>query len=580
MRHIKTMETVPRYCSAGMIASVLVSLALSEVSSFSSTRQYVPRRSQHHAVISQTRETVSASSLLMTASPKNERVEVTTLDELNDYFSDTKRRFRKKKKSKLTKEEDKDEIDYAKLLKTLSVIGDTQIIGSPAPEHRDNVHPVSGLLHERRKKLQQSGKGKVEDGKKVALVIEGGGMRGCISAGMVAALYYLGLEDTFDVVYGSSAGTVIGAYFITRQLPWFGPEIYYDSLPTAGNKFIDTKRILRAAGLGLLDPRLVKDVIARRSNGKPLLNLPFLLKTTLQERKPLDWDRFREMQKVQPLKVVASGLRSEKSVVLDMENGGFSSLEELANCMHASCLLPGIAGPLMNLKKSKTSENEEDEKLMLGNMLSEEHWEPLADALIYEPLPYRTAIAEGATHVVMLRTRPDGVDVTGKSSLIERLIMRRFFLRKNELGNSYEYMRTQQHKKLYASSVIELNEAAQDFRDYNDCSAPHVMPIALPPGSEEITRLETGRDAIFEGVRRGFARAYDAFVEDPTQRGKGEAVARQYFPDAILDYEPHEFENKLESAFSVFLKKKDEAGEGYEFPSEPGKSAYDAGAPR
>ena len=44
-------------------------------------------------------------------------------------------------------------------------------------------------------------------------------MRGCISAGMVGALYYLGLEDTFDVIYGSSAGTIIGAYFNTRQLP-------------------------------------------------------------------------------------------------------------------------------------------------------------------------------------------------------------------------------------------------------------------------------------------------------------------------------------------------------------------------
>lgn len=229
------------------------------------------------------------------------------------------------------------------------------------------------------------------------------------------------------------------------------------------------------------------------------------------------------MQKRQPLKVVASGLRSEKSVVLDMENGGFSSLEELANCMHASCLLPGIAGPLMNLKKSEVKGNIENEKLRLGNKFREDHWEPLADALIYEPLPYRTAITEGATHVVTLRTRPDGVDVTGKSSLFERLIMRRFFLRKNELGSLYEYMRTQQHKKLYASSIIELNAAAHDFRDHNDDSAPHIMPVALPPGSAEVTRLETGRKAIFEGVRRGFARAYDTFV-DILQSEEGEKL--------------------------------------------------------
>eukprot|EP00566_Odontella_aurita_P005970 CAMPEP_0113532538 /NCGR_PEP_ID=MMETSP0015_2-20120614/4115_1 /TAXON_ID=2838 /ORGANISM="Odontella" /LENGTH=573 /DNA_ID=CAMNT_0000431511 /DNA_START=413 /DNA_END=2134 /DNA_ORIENTATION=+ /assembly_acc=CAM_ASM_000160 len=573
-----------------MISLVCVSLALSEVSSFSPPQPHFSRWAPHHAAplmkntvpqhIITPLSTARSFSLRM-ASSSTDTVEVSTLDELDDYFSDNEHRFRKQKKGRASREhldEDDTEIDYARLLKTLKVVGDTQIIGSPSPEDRDKVHPVLKLLHERRKR-NQSGK-PVQDGKKVALVVEGGGMRGCVSAGMVAALHYLGLENTIDIVYGSSAGTVIGAYFITRQLPWFGPEIYYDSLPTAGKSFIDTKRILRAAGLGLLDPRLLKDVIARRSNGKPLLNLPFLLRTTLQERKPLNWERFCEMQKVQPLKVVASGLRSGKSVVLSMENGGFSSLEELANCMHASCLLPGIAGPLMNLKKGKISEAIDDDKLKLGNKLSDEHWEPLADALIYEPLPYRTAIAEGATHVVMLRTRPDGVDVTGKSSLIERRIMKRFFLRKNELGKSYEYMRTHQHKKLYASSVIELNEAAHDFRDHTDTSAPHIMPIALPPGSEEITRLETGRREIFEGVRRGFARAYDAFVEDPSERGRGELVAREYFPDAILDYEPHEFENKLESAFAVFLKKKEDAGEGYELPSALGKSAFEAGAPQ
>ena len=85
-------------------------------------------------------------------------------------------------------------------------------------------------------------------------------MRGCLTAGMVTAIHHLGLEDTVDVVYGSSAGTVIGAYFITRQLPWFGPEVYYDALTTAGDRFINTKRFLRALGLGLVDPRLIKDV--------------------------------------------------------------------------------------------------------------------------------------------------------------------------------------------------------------------------------------------------------------------------------------------------------------------------------
>ena len=30
------------------------------------------------------------------------------------------------------------------------------------------------------------------------------------------------------------------------------------------------------------------------------------------------------------------------------------------------------------------------------------------DALVYEPIPYRTALAQGATHVLVLRSYPDG----------------------------------------------------------------------------------------------------------------------------------------------------------------------------
>lgn len=80
-------------------------------------------------------------------------------------------------------------------------------------------------------------------------------MRGCVGAGMITAVWYLGLKDSVDVVYGSSAGSLVGAYFISEQLPYFGPEIYYDVLTTAGEEFIDKKSILRSLGLGALDLR-------------------------------------------------------------------------------------------------------------------------------------------------------------------------------------------------------------------------------------------------------------------------------------------------------------------------------------
>jgi len=510
---------------------------------------------------------------VLRAKSKKEKIPIHTAKDLEDYYNDSKNIFRKKNSQ---------DIDYDTLLERLSVEGDTQIIGSPS--HPDIVHPTARLIHERRRNGSKPSKDERPDGCKIALSIEGGGMRGCVTAGMVSALYYLGLEDCFDVVYGASAGTVIGAYFITRQFPWFGPEIYYDSLTTAGNSFIDSKRLLRSVGLGLLDPRLLKDVVSRRNNGKPVLNLDFLLKYTVQEKKPLNWDKFVDMQSKQPLKIVTSGCKSESSVILDMENGSFNTLEELARCMHASCLLPGIAGPILNLD-TRNSENTLDAgRFLFGNDINEDFREPLADALVYEPLPYRSAISEGATHVVVLRSRPDGADVTGKSSIFERMIMRRFFLRKNKLKNIFKYMRSHRHKKQYAEDVITLNEAAKDYdRDYLDKSAPHLMPIAIAPGFPEISRLETRREEIFEGVRRGFARTYDAFVEDPNERGRGYEVAKQYFPDEILNYNPLEIHpsDDSSSAFETYIKQNGLNGMNDATLVESfGKTALELGKPR
>ena len=47
----------------------------------------------------------------------------------------------------------------------------------------------------------KSAPGNRKDGRKIGLAIEGGGMRGCVSAGMVTAVWYLGLQESVDIVY-------------------------------------------------------------------------------------------------------------------------------------------------------------------------------------------------------------------------------------------------------------------------------------------------------------------------------------------------------------------------------------------
>src|ERR1700733_7889133 len=70
-------------------------------------------------------------------------------------------------------------------------------------------HPVLDLLARRAEHAYQAGSS--PDGARLALAIEGGGMRGVVSAGMTAAVEQLGLTACFDLVVGTSAGALNGA---------------------------------------------------------------------------------------------------------------------------------------------------------------------------------------------------------------------------------------------------------------------------------------------------------------------------------------------------------------------------------
>ena len=239
-------------------------------------------------------------------------------------------------------------------------VQDLDVRGETRPAANDlasskSLHPVIAALYQRRDVKSMPGQRASEDKMKIALAIEGGGMRGCVAAGMATAIWHLGLDDSIDIVYGSSAGTLVGAYFIAKQLPYEGPQVYYDVLTSAGKEFIDAQSILRSCGLGLLDLRLhALTSLFRDRMGKPVLNLDYLLTNIVQQIKPLNWAIFwsKQVSNAQPLRIVASGLVSRKSVVLSADNNNFQSIAELADCMKASMLLPGVTGEVVRLKVS------------------------------------------------------------------------------------------------------------------------------------------------------------------------------------------------------------------------------------
>src|SRR5829696_80806 len=119
----------------------------------------------------------------------------------------------------------------------------------------DRRHPVTELIRERA--AGGSLPGAREDPHRVALVLEGGGMRGVVSAAMTAALERMQLTRCFDLVVGASAGAINGAALLAgaaRQ----GAAAYCG--PLASRSFVSPAKVLR--GKPVIDVNRILDLAA------------------------------------------------------------------------------------------------------------------------------------------------------------------------------------------------------------------------------------------------------------------------------------------------------------------------------
>src|SRR5690348_395584 len=97
----------------------------------------------------------------------------------------------------------------------------------------------------------RSGQPPGRDARKLGLIVEGGGMRGVLSAGALLALHLLGFRNCFDEVYAASAGGVNAAYFLSGQ-GTLGISIYFDDI--SNRRFINPLRFWK-----MLDVEYVYD---------------------------------------------------------------------------------------------------------------------------------------------------------------------------------------------------------------------------------------------------------------------------------------------------------------------------------
>uniref|UniRef100_A0A0C3U766 PNPLA domain-containing protein n=1 Tax=Guillardia theta (strain CCMP2712) TaxID=905079 RepID=A0A0C3U766_GUITC len=358
-------------------------------------------------------------------------------------------------------------------------------------------------------------------------------MRGSVTAGMACAINDLGVADAFDLVLGSSAGSIVGSYLVARADHRTTYQFFCNYLTTSknhlnGTSWLDISRLTK-----LLSP--IRPDFSPKS---PVMLLEYPMKHIMQELLPLNWTVFERNNKHQPMKVIASGLFSQGPVILGTEEDSFNDLSSLCDCIKASCMLPGIAGIQPIWIKGSSSRDPENLKQgevsdSLASFVPEV--EPLVDALVYEPIPYRSALSSGCSHVLVLRSYPDG-NLMPKSLLgiFERLIAPKCL---DPFPKVKKHLHDAGHSIIYAKDILLLNQqaskglvsnqAADEGRQEEETD-PRLFAIAPLDVDDVISQLALDRNVLLAGILQGFVRAYD-ILGDPSRSLTGAERAIDLF---------------------------------------------------
>ena len=299
-------------------------------------------------------------------------------------------------------------------------------------------HPVARILRERAD--AGSVPGAREDSHRVALVLEGGGMRGVVSAGMVAALERLGMRDAFDLIVGSSAGAINGVALLSG-VAQRAADAYCG--PLASRSFVNPLRVLR--GKPVID---VNDVLTIVTADDVAGHERVTAGDTRCTASRPTWHRPRASTCTGCARRRRSGPRSSPP---------------------AAC--PGREDRRWRSTGAATS---------TAGMVS--------------PVPVAEAIAAGATHVLALQTRPFGIPRKSASRVGDRLIERHLRGLNPALVTMYR-----ERIGIYEELVDDLARRSGDHAS----GPPHVLGLRPPAGTPCVGQLERNPVVLTAGATDG-----------------------------------------------------------------------------
>jgi predicted patatin/cPLA2 family phospholipase len=266
-------------------------------------------------------------------------------------------------------------------------------------------------------------------------------MRGAVSGGMALALDELGLADAFDAAYGSSAGCLNAMWLVSGRLR--------DGIPT------------------WTDPALVHELISKRRalTRGPVVGVESLVEERYEKLSPGLFEAV--LTSSTDLHPIATDVTSGRAVDL---HGEIRDSRTLRLALRASATLPLLAGPPVELDGRR-----------------------FLDAGLSAAIPFRAALDDGATHVLVLRSRKAGETATPPGRVSGALMAR--LLRRIDPAVERAFMTRAEREAEDERFLAE--------RDADPSSSPHVMSIRPAPDSPVPSRLETDIEVVRGGLYAG-----------------------------------------------------------------------------